>query len=61
MNDPDLIIFVHYMELALAAYDNDYKYNWKGIEPYLRNKEPYEIEAIKAFVQSLDNNERYTK
>lgn len=61
MIDPDLIIFVHYLELALAAYDNDAKYNWKGIEPYLKNKAPYEIEAIKAFIQSLDNNERYAE
>ena len=61
MSDPDLIIFVHYMELALAAYDNDFKYNWVAIEPYIKNKEPYEIEAIRAFVQSLDNNERYAQ
>ena len=61
MSDPDLIIFVHYMELALAAYDNDSKYNWVAIEPYIKNKEPYKIEAIRAFVQSLDNNERYAQ
>ena len=61
MSDPDLIIFVNYLALALAAYDNDPKYNWKGIEPYLKNHEPYEYEAIKAFVQFLDNNERYAE
>lgn len=59
MSDPDIIIFVYYLELALAAYDNDSKYNWPEIEPYLKGKEPHEIEAIRAFVQSLDNNERY--
>ena len=61
MKDPDLIIFVHYLELALAAYDNDTKYNWSKIEPYLEGKYPHEIEAIKAFIQSLDNNERYAQ
>mgnify|MGYP003561132074 CR=1 FL=1 len=59
--DLEIIIFIHYLELACGAYDNNGKYNWEAIEPYTKDMPLYFVEAVRAFVQSLDNNPRYAQ
>ena len=55
----DRVIFVHYLELALAMYDNTAELNYDNIEPLLKHKAPWERDAILAFLGSLDNSPRF--